>query len=327
MIDAILFDKNQQQIKILETHEVAEAIQNPDNLLWIDMEFPPEIWPDSEIIDVMQNVLNIHHLNIEDCVFYRQHPKIEDFQEYLFFIAYSLKLTDKESIKLDEIDIVVGKNFVLTYRHSFLEEVDAVKTAFKSKINHMHQSSSMLFYSISDHLIDGYQHVMDNFDIKIDKTGNKLFKEPNNSKILLTLNSTKELLTEIRSIVVAEENIFLNASKGLYSIIKEEENILFRDIYDHSYKILDRIDKYSNTISNLFILQMNLSTQKLNELVKFLTIISALLLPANLVSGIFGMNFEKIPLLQNSLGFYISICAMLFSAVCMIILFVRKKWL
>lgn len=327
MINILLFNKNIEKVKELTIQELHSEIQNPENLIWIDIEEAPGTWPDQEIINFFKNVLSIHHLNIEDCVIPKQNPKFEEYPEYSFSIMYAIKNLNSEEIKLDEVDMAIGKNYVLTYRHSPIEEVETVKNAFKSNINHMHKNSPMLFYAIVDHIIDGYQGIMESFDIKIDRLGNKIFKDPSQPKTIIGLNSIKELLSEIRSIVVSEEGMFLNASKGFYSILKDEENIFFKDIYDHLNKILDKIDKQSNTISNLFIAQMNLSTQKLNELIKFLTIISAILLPANVIAGIFGMNFHNMPALEDPIGFYVTIFSMVSVAVLMVLFFVYKKWI
>ncbi len=327
MIEILLFDRSIQEIKNISIEEVESALLNPENLIWIDIEYAANVWPSQEIKDLLQNTLKIHPLNIEDCVISKQNPKIEEYQDYMFSIIYAIENINESELKLDEIDIAIGQNYVLTYRHVLIEEVETVKNAFKAKINHMHKNSSMLFHTIIDHIIDGYQIVVENLDIKIDKLGNKIFKDPNQPKIIMGLNSIRELLTESRSIVVLEEGMFLNASKGFYSILNGDENIFFKDIYDHLSKILDRIDRQSNTISNLFMAQMNLSTQKLNELVKFLTIISAILLPANVIAGVFGMNFQVMPALQNPAGFYLTISSMISIGLLMIIFFIHKKWI
>ena len=327
MIDILLYNKTLQEVRNIGIDEVSREIQDPDNLIWIDIEETPDVWPPQEVKTLLQDALKMHPLNVEDCVISRQNPKFEEYQDYSFSIMYVIKAVNAEEIQLDEIDIAIGKNFVLTYRHSACEEIETIKNAFKARINHLHKNSTMLFHTIVDHIIDGYQTVVDNFDIKIDKLSNKIFKDPSQQKITLSLISIKELLTEVRSIVVAEEGMFLNVSKGFYSLLNDEETIFFKDIYDHLSKILDKIDKQSNTISNLFIAQMNLSTQKLNELIKFLTIISAVLLPANVIGGIFGMNFKNMPPLENPAGFYITIGSMLFVGLLMVLYFVRKKWI
>lgn len=327
MIEIMLYNKNSQDVKNISLEEACLAVSNSENLIWIDIEQPADTWPPDEIKNFMQDSLKIHPLNVEDCVVSKQNPKIEEYSEYIFSIIYSIKNLKDDELKLDEIDMAVGNNFVLTYRHAVIEEIDLVKNAFKSHINQMHKNSSMLFHRIIDSIIDSYQQIVENFDIKIDKLGNKIFKEPNDSKTIINLNSLKELLSEIRSIVVKEEGIFMNASKGFYTMLNEEENIFFKDIYDHLNKVLDRIDKQNNTISNLFLAQMNLSTQKLNELVKFLTIISAVLLPANVIAGIFGMNFQTMPSLENPMGFYAAIISMFFIGFLMIIFFIYKKWI
>lgn len=327
MIDITLYNRNFKEVKSIQPNEVETAIQNQENLIWIDIESEPDIWPSLEIKNLLENVLKIHTLNIEDCVISKQNPKIEEYQDYIFAIAYTIKNLNGEKLKFDEVDIAIGQNFILTYRHVLIEEINTIKNAFKTTTSHLHKSPSMLFYTIVDHIIDGYQSIAENLDIKIDKLGNKLFKNPNQTQIIITLNSIKELLTEIRSIVVLEEGMFLNASKGFYSGLNEEENIFFKDIYDHLSKILDKIDKQSNSISNLLMVQMSLSTQKLNELIKFLTIISSILLPANLIAGIFGMNFHKIPMLEHPAGFYFTVGTMLTVGILMGIFFAYKKWI
>jgi len=327
MIEIILYDKNLQEVKNISMEEAVIAVSNPDNLIWIDIEHSADIWPPDEIKNFLQNSLKIHPLNIEDCVISKQNPKFEEFPEYIFSIIYSIKSLKDDEIRLDEIDIAVGKNYLLTYRHVAMEEVEIVKNAFKSHINHIHKSASTLYYTVIDSVIDGYQQIIENFDIKIDKLSNKIFKDPNDSKTIIHLNSIKEFLSEIRSIVVKEEGIFMNAGKGFYTMLNEEDNIFFKDIYDHLNKIMDKIDKQNNSISNLFMAQMNLSTQKLNELVKFLTIISAVLLPANVIAGIFGMNFHAMPPLENPIGFYAAIISMFIIGFLMVIFFIFKKWI
>jgi magnesium transporter len=326
MIDITVYNQNSQEINNISMEEAFSSILSEDNLLWIDIEMAADIDPPPEIIDFLQNGLKIHPLNIEDCVISKQNPKIEEYQDYIFSIIYAIKNDNTDQLQFNEIDIAMGNNFVLTYRHTYIEEVETVKNAFKTKVNHIHKNSTKLFHAVIDHIIDGYVGIVENIDIKIDKSGNKLFKEPNNSQIILDLNSVKELLSEIRSIVITEENMFLNASKGFYTILNEEENIFFKDVFDHLNKVLDKIDKQNNTISNLFIAQMNLSTQKLNELIKFLTIISAILLPANVIAGIFGMNFQNMPPLEHPLGFYITISSMITVGILMGIFFIYKKW-
>jgi len=327
LINILCYNKTSEHVCSIEITEIEAALNTPDNLLWIDIEYFPDVWPSQNIIDLLQNTLKIHPLNVEDCITSRQNPKYEEYEEYSFSITAALQTISQDKITFGEIDIVLGKNFVMTYRHGEIEEVAVVKNAFMTKINHMHKSSTMLFHTIIDAVVDGYRSIIDNFDVYIDKVADDIYKNPDDRDTTYRLNKVKETISEARSVIVAEEAIFLNASKGFYSIIEDSENIFFKDIYDHLNKVLEKLDRQSGTISNLFVAQMNLSSQKLNELIKFLTIISALLLPANLITGIFGMNFKYMPPLEVHFGFPISLISIFSICIIMVIFFKLKKWM
>jgi len=327
LINILCYNKQSGHVKQIEFAEIASELENTENLLWIDIEYFPDVWPSQNIIDFMQNTLKIHPLNVEDCINSLQNPKYEEYPEYSFCITNSLQSISREEIIFSEVDIAFGKNFVMTYRHGEVEEISRIRNAFATKINHMHKSPTMLFHTIIDSIVDGYSSIIDNLDIYIDKVADDIYNNPDNKEITFMLNKVKETISEARSIVVAEETIFLNASKGFYSVINDEESIFFKDIYDHLNKVLEKLDRQSSNISNLFVTQMNLSSQKLNELIKFLTIISAVLLPANLITGIFGMNFKYMPPLEAHFGFLISLAAITLISIFIIIFFKIKKWM
>lgn len=323
----ILYKNVNAEILPADINEVNNLIKDENNLVWIDIELPPEVWPDDEELFLLKRVLNLHPLNIEDCVSDYHQPKVEEFSDHLFTIINSINITDKDKIKISGIGIFIGKNFIVSYRTESVPEIESIKNSFKTGSNHQFTNPIDIFHTICDHIVDSYIPIIDNFDFQIDKLESKMFKTIDTTKIMQKLISIRDDLNKIRITLVIEKEIFYNITRGYYSLITNGELTRFRDIYDHIDKYLSLIDNQKDSISGILSIQLNLSSQRLNEIIKFLTMISTILLPASLISGIFGMNFLKMPLFETSYGFTFAIGLMLLIAIVMIIYFKHKKWI
>jgi len=325
MHEILCLDKLNKKVYETDISKVSELLADDNNVLWINFEILPDVWPDKEEIHLLKDILNIHKLSIEDCVAEMHHPKIEEFRNYLLLVMYGIKHNSR--LKFHDIELILGKNYVISYIHEKVEEVENVKNNFKACENSTFTSSLDIFYTIIDQLIDNYIPAIDNFDILLDKIEENLFKDPSNPKCLKQLNCIRASINTVRQIIVLENEIFYNIVKKHYTLISEEKLMYFRDIYDHLEKNLHKIESLKESISSLLGIQMNINTQNLNEIMKFLTVISTILLPANLIAGIFGMNFEKIPLLHSDFGLILAISSMIIIGLIMIYYFKQKKWL
>jgi len=324
MYEILCLNKVNNSVNQVEISNVQELLADKNNVLWIDLENPHNVWPDEAELNLLQNILNIHRLSIEDCVSERLQPKLEDCENYLFLILYSLKYENKLNFK--GLKLFLGSNFIISYRHEKIDDVEIIKNNFKSRLNHSCSDAIDIFHSIIDHFIDGYLPIIDKFDIQIGKFEEILFKNPFNTKIIKYLNAIREPMNVARQIIVLENEIFYNIIKNQYSLIPDDKKIYFRDIFDHLERDLTKIENLKESISNLLQMQMNINTQNLSEIMKFLTIISTIFLPANVIAGIFGMNFVKLPFINSSYGHIFAFSLMIVFALTMIIYFKKRKW-
>ncbi|EKE02306.1 MAG: Magnesium and cobalt transport protein CorA [uncultured bacterium] len=327
MLEIIYYNDTTKKVKSAELDEIQGLLQDEKNTVWIDFEYPAGVWPDEKETYLLEKVLNIHPLNIEDCVHEEIQPKIEEYKDYLFLIINKLNFSADNKLKIQDINLFLGKNFIVTYKTEKIDAVDSIKCAFKSEATHILGKPVLLFHSITDHIIDSYLSIIDKYDINIDQLEAKTFKTHDYTNIIQRLSLFREDLNNIRRPLVTQKEIFYNLARGYYELIRTEDQILFRDIYDHLDKDVGMVDNLRDSIAGIFDIQFSLSSQKLNEIIKFLTLISTIFIPATLISGIFGMNFMKFTLFETSYGFAVALGLMILIAVSMIIFFKHKKWL
>jgi magnesium transporter len=325
MHEILCLDKLKNTVSQVEITSVPELLADENNILWINFENPPNVWPDKQEMNLLTNVLHIHKLSIEDCIVEMHRPKIEEFSNYLLMIIYEFKRENK--LKFHDIELILGKNYVISYTHEKIDEIESVKNSFKSCNNSLVSSSLDIFYLIIDHLIDNYLPVIDNFDIQIGKIEESLFKDPSNTKYLKQLNGVRACMNTTRQIIVLENEIFYNIIKKHYNGITDDKLVYFRDVYDHLEKDLAKIESLKESISNLLGIQMNINAQNLNEVMKFLTVISTILLPANLIAAFFGMNFDNIPFIHTNYGIITAVMSMVLFGLIMVVYFKQKKWI
>lgn len=338
MLEANKIDAKNVLVEELSIADIKDAIKKSKSLfefiskdnkdfLWIDIFNAPEEKLSDEELTIMQDVLKIHPLVIEDCLAPKHLPKAEAYNGYSFLIINKMLSKQQEELESCKISFVIGENYVLTYRHNHIREVDAVKNQFKLKKQEL-KSPIDIFYLITDKVIDDYVDIIDAFTTEIYDIEEVVFDKPNSSLILKDINFIRKNLIILRRNALIQKQIFSDIIDGNISGLDiGKRSFYFKDICDHLDRILAKIDNQKEHISGILNIQVGLSSQKLNNLVKFLTIISAVLLPATLLASIFGMNFAKMPLLNVDNGFFITLAIMSTFGITTFVFFYNKRWL
>lgn len=325
MIEILGFESQSKTIINLNISEAEQFVKNENNFLWVDIQTTFTTFKDKSEKSLLKESLKIHELSIEDCISESRHPKIEDCGHYLLLVLYNLEY--EKNLSLKKIGLFLGKNYIVTLSKESINEIISVKNTFKAASNSTLNTPVGIFHSIIDHMIDGYLPVIDNFDIQLSKIEEKLYNDPYNTKMIKSINYLRKSMNIARYIIVRENEIFYSLIKNCFPHISEDKKIYFRDIYDHLERDLAKIESLKDSISSLLSVQMNISSQNLNEIMKFLTVISTIFLPATLIAGIFGMNFEKIPFLHSDFGLIIAMASMVAIAISMLIYFKKKNWI
>lgn len=301
-----------------------ELLQEEATVIWIDIENPTEA--DER---VLLEVFEFHPLTLEDCRENRSYPKIEEFPGYVYFIVHGVQAnTNPDRFNTIELDGFLGPNYVITYHHDVFRSINNVKQLLSTTPVPCKRGSAFLLYQILDQIVDYYTPVLDDFDLRIDKLEEDIFslRRPNNA-ILEEIMALKRAVLRLRRISARQMEIFYRMGRGEFAIIDENMLPFFRDIHDHVIRMVDLAESYRDLIGGALEAYLSVVSNRLNEIMKVLTIFSAIMLPLTFIAGVYGMNFENMPELHSQYGYYTIWAIMIIVASVMIYFFWRRGWI
>ena len=305
--------------------QLPELLKDPSIVIWVDMESPTEA--DEQ---VLLDVFKFHPLTVEDCRENRHYPKIEEFPGYLYFIVHGVRAdTSPDRFNTIELDGFLGKNYVITYHHDTFRSINNVKQLLRTSAILCRRGPAFLCHQILDQIVDYYSPVLDDFDDRIDGLESQIFtlKQPNN-EILAQIMELKRGVLRLRRISVKQMDVILRMSRGEFSdLIPEEMRPFYRDVHDHLVRVVDLAESYRDLISGSLEAYLSVVSNRLNEIMKVLTIFSAVMLPLTFIAGVYGMNFDNMPELHSRYGYYATWTLMIGVAVAMLLFFWRRGWI
>jgi magnesium transporter len=304
--------------------QLPELLQDPSLVIWVDMEKPTTA--DER---VLLDVFNFHPLTVEDCRENRHYPKVEEFPGYIYFIIHGVTAdTSPERFNTIELDGFMGSNYVITYHHDFFRSIANVKQLLRTSPVACQKGVPFLVHQILDQIVDFYSPVLDQFDDRIDQLEDIIFhlKTPSN-EILSEIMDFKRSVLRLRRISAKQTEILYRMSRGEYVLIPQDMLPFYRDVHDHLVRVVDLAENYRDLISGTLDAYLSVVSNRMNEIMKVLTIFSAIMLPLTFIAGVYGMNFDNMPELRSRYGYYTVIGIMVFIACGMLIFFWRRGWL
>ena len=324
-IKIIVYDFNKEHTQCLVLNSVEETFKFLDtaSTTWINIDGLKK-----DEVEKVCNQFGIHQLITEDILSIGQRPKMDDINGLVFCLLYMLYFNEEDSsVETEQISIVLGKNFVISFQE------DATKDVFNSLRDKIKVSGSkvrlygadFLFYSMIDLIVDNFYVVMEKLGEKIETLEEDIMRNASKRSLIKINMLRKEMIVLKRSIAPVRE-IINGILRSENVLIEEKTEKYFKDVYDHVIQANDLSENYRDMMMNLQDLYLNTVNLKLNEVMKVMAIVTCLLAPATVIGGIFGMNFESIPLLHNHWGFFISVGLMLLIPIWMIFAFKRRGW-
>jgi len=301
-----------------------ELLKEEKTVTWIDMFEPTEA--DERIL---LDVFHFHPLTVEDCRETRNYPKVEEFPAYLYFIVHGVRAdTSPDHFNTIELDGFLGKNYVITYHHEMFRSIDNVKHLLQTSPAACQRGAAFLLYQILDQIVDYYSPVLDDFDVRIDRLEDDIFTLNRPSKAILEeVMDLKRGVLRLRRISAKQREVILRMSRGEFPLIEPPILPFYRDIYDHIMRVTDLAENYRDLISGALEAYLSVVSNRMNEIMKVLTIFSAIMLPLTFIAGVYGMNFEHMPELATRYGYFVVWGIMLFVAVGMLGLFWMRGWI
>jgi magnesium transporter len=323
-ISILNYDEMQFQEKEAKTVEECFSFKDKPTVTWIDVDGVHEL----EILEKLGNCFGLHSLVLEDVLNTDQRPKIEDFGDYLYIVLKMIYYDDKNNETIaEQISLIIGLNFVISFQEGRGDVFDPVKERIRSgKGNIRKWGSDYLAYSLIDTIVDNYFTIVEKLGEKIEDAEEELVTNPT-SQTLQSIHNLKKEMMFLRKSVWPLREVVSSLERGESALIKETTFVYFRDVYDHTIQVADTIETLRDMLSSMLDIYLSSVSNRLNAVMKVLTIIATIFIPLTFVVGIYGMNFKNMPELEWHWGYYIVLFIMVVIVVLMIIYFKKKKWI
>ncbi|HLD18994.1 MAG TPA: magnesium/cobalt transporter CorA [Candidatus Nanoarchaeia archaeon] len=323
-ITFIDYDEAKIEEKELQNIEEAFPSKTTPTVSWTNINGLHDV----SIIEKVGKHFDLHPLLLEDVVNTQQRPKVEDYGDYLFFVLKMLSYDDKSGIvKAKQVCVVLGKTYVISFQENGGDVFDVVRDRIRSgKARIRRHGADFLAYSLIDAIVDNYFGILEKLGEDIEELEDDLAKNPQQSS-LKKLFMLKREVTTLRKAIFPLREVIGRVEKGDSPLIKKGTTVYLRDVYDHAVSMIDNIDTFRDMMSEMVDIYLSAQSNKLNEVMKVLTIISTIFIPMTFIASIYGMNFNYLPELQWRHGYFIVLGAMAIISVVMLFFFKRKKWI
>jgi magnesium transporter len=321
MLRSYWFGPDGNLAKDLSREAMRLALEQKKGVLWIDLEDPtPE-----EVELLGEGLLRFHPLAIEDCLHAQSSPKVDDYEEYLFVVFHAWERKD-DAVRLEELDCFLGKNFVVTYhvepRNSIRGVMERLERDPKQLCGH---GADMLFHAIIDRMVDRYSVVVDDIDSRVDVLEDRILGNPDREALRGILALKRDLQDLFRT-VRHQRDVLHSLSREGHPVIAKKSREFFRDVYDHVVRVHDTVELLRDEVAGLRDAYLTMVSNRMNEVMKSLALVSTIILPLTFLTGIYGMNFEWMPMLHHEQGFWFAAGLMLVLGIGMYAWFRRKGW-
>lgn len=323
-VECFDYTKDHIEESILLNIEDAINYKETDSVTWINVD---GLKHTNKIEDIGKQY-DLHPLVLEDIVNTSQRPKIDEYEDYLFVVLKMLYYDDDENIVIEQVSIVLGKNYVLTFQESEGDVFGSIRERLRLSNGRIRGlKSDYLMYALIDAIVDNYFSLIETLGNKIEDLETELFSGNAREDINVEVQQLKREILKVRRAIFPLREIINRIEKGDHSLIYKRTITFYRDIYDHLIQVSENIDIYREMIWSLMDMYMTTISNKMNEVMKVLTIIATIFIPLTFIAGIYGMNFENIPELHYKYGYHVLWGIMIVLFLAMLYYFKRKKWL
>ncbi len=283
---------------------------------------------DAAALHELAAALGLHPLAVDDCLSpYLHTPKLEDFGNYLFIILADLVATEGANPVLQELDVFLGKDFLVTY-HDRPEEpaaIAAVARAIEQGLN-TRPGASGLFYEVADRTVDAMIPIVTALGEELDSIEDHILVAGRLGEDHRRVMSQRALAGKVRRLLTPELQFMVRLGRGEFTVIEASDRPYFRDVYDHLLRVdlaLEELREDTEVALSMYLSALN---NKLNEVMKVLAVVSALALPGTLITGVFGTNFDNVPGLHSQEGFALMVGSIVGVAIGMAYFFRKRHW-
>jgi len=323
-LSVINYDDANFQEKEVRNVEEAVSIRKKSSVTWLNIDGVHQ----PEIIEQIGKSFGVHPLVLEDIANTGQRPKMEDFDDYIFVVFRMLRFDETENqTKTEQISMVFGADFVVSFQEREGDVFDIIRERLRNNKGRIRKmGADYLAYSLIDAIVDNYFMVLEKLGEAIEEIEDKLVTEPR-SETLQTIHDLKRETVFLRKSVWPLREVISRLERSESPLISKSTFVYLRDVYDHTIQVMDSVDTFRDTLSGMLDIYLSSVSNRMNEVMKVLTVIATIFIPLTFIVGIYGMNFKVMPELDQPWGYPAVLLLMLAIAVVMLAYFRRKKWL
>lgn len=326
-INISVLDYNSEKAEICTIGSIEECFPYKDSksISWINVEGTKN----KELLQKLDEHFGIHPLVIDDVENLSQRPKMEDYGDYLFFIIKMIAIDEKTLDMVNEqVGIILGKNYLISFQEGKEGDIfEAVRERILNNKGKIRKTGTdYLLYKLIDAVIDNYFNVLEVIGEKIEDLEEELVNHPS-TEILHRIQLLKKEMIYLRKSVWPLREAVSNLERVESSLVHSSTRFYFRNLYDHTIQVIDSVESLRDILSGMLDIYLSSISNRLNEVMKVLTIISTIFIPLTFVVGLYGMNFKYMPELSHPWGYPVVLGILVCISIAMLLFFRRKRWI
>ena len=294
--------------KDIEMFLMPTLLADTNLFLWVDLENPTA----EETKDILEDVFHFHPLSIEDCVMVSTAPKVEEytpreedkFTPYLFMVIHAVDYSRKDGVfATSELNFFLGKNFLVTYHDGPLRSVSITEDRAIKGTVHIARAPDRVAYNLLDAIVDNYKPALDELSLEIAELEQQALEHPSRETLNKILQVKKEVL-HLRQIIGPQREVLARFARGEFKLIRAHLVPYYRDVYDTLFQISELAQGYTDSLTGILQVYLNMSSNRTSEVVKLLTMITVITTPVMIVGTWYGMNYaHQMPELNSKYGY------------------------
>jgi magnesium transporter len=309
--------------KEIENVEDCFQFKLKQSITWINVDGLHDV----DIIKKIGDCFEIHPLVLEDIANTDQRPKMEDFEKYLFSVLKMLNIDKKtQELHSEQISLIIGEKYIISFQEKVGDVFNNVRERIskgKGRIRKM--GADYLAYSLVDAIIDNYFIILESVGEKVENIEQDVVSNPK-PEILQQIYNLKREMIYLRKSVWPLREVINNLLREESKLIKKSTHIYLRDLYDHTIQVIDTIETFRDMISGMLDIYMSSVSNKMNEVMKVLTIFAAIFIPLTFIAGVYGMNFQYMPELSIPWAYPAIWMIIIIVGVSLLLYFKHKRW-
>lgn len=288
MIRSLYFAKDGTLQTNLDPQTFPTFMKDEAGLLWVDFEATPP----AEDEPILRDVFGFHPLAIEDALQENHVPKLDDWADYLYIVLHAIVFDKEKDDYLDtlELDIFLGHNYMVTHHDQPIRAIDSILANIQRDFRPLRNGADHLLYHLVDTVVDNYMPIVEALDEEIDRKEDEIFSEPT-SRTLEEIFALKRAVLTLRRILAPQREVVNKLARDDYAVIDMQDRIYFRDVYDHLVRLYDITESVRDLLSGTLDTYLSVINNRMNDIMRTLTVITTLFMPITFVTGFFGMNF------------------------------------